>query len=632
MQMRLRALQILVPLLLAGLWGAGLGVMHLRGDMWFVSRVEATMTDVRMLLRGHRRAPDLVTIVAIDDELVRRESSFPVSRATIAAIVDAISEFGPKAIAIDLLLVDPGPAEGDRALASSLGKSRAVLAAAAVFSGSTQQLNAGNGALSDIPVANHFLRPLQEFADVAAIGVVNVETDQAGTPRLIPMVFTDGDRIETSFPLRAVALASGDDPQIEPDGVSVGGRSIRTDLGHALPVAFYGPRGSIRTVSAASVLNGTTARDDIRGRIVVIGATATGVGDVYPSPFDPVLPGVEVMATGISHLASGDGMLRDRSVRLADAGIATLLPMLLVGLLAWRRGAGAFVAIVAVVITWAALNVIIFGNGIWLSAALPMTAAGPPAILFGAVQLWIDRRRARRFASQSELLQHVQAPGLGTWLAENPDFLSEPVRQDAAIVFIDISGFTGLSERLGPNAVRELLNDFYRLVDEQVNASGGAITSFMGDGAMVLFGLPQSTRRRRLQCRRLLRRAQPPDHSLAGCIAGVDKVADRLQDRRAFRRHRRVAARRQEPADRHHWRHRQCGKPANGSGRRPPRRASRQRRHAENERARLRALQGRGAQRTDRGTTSRALRVATGLAVAGAAGTIGLSCQRYHVD
>ena len=86
----------------------------------------------------------------------------------------------------------------------------------------------------------------------------------------------------------------------------------------------------------------------------------------------------------------------------------------------------------------------------------------------------------------------MQAPGLGRWLAENPDFLSEPVRQDAAIVFIDISGFTGLSERLGPNAVRELLNGFYRLVDEAATASGGAITSFTGDGAMVLFGLPQS--------------------------------------------------------------------------------------------------------------------------------------------
>ena len=41
-----------VPLLLAGLWGAGLGVMHLRGDMWFLNRVEATMTDIRTVLRG----------------------------------------------------------------------------------------------------------------------------------------------------------------------------------------------------------------------------------------------------------------------------------------------------------------------------------------------------------------------------------------------------------------------------------------------------------------------------------------------------------------------------------------------------------------------------------------------------
>ena len=490
--MQSRALQIIVPLLLAGLWGAGLGVLHLRGDMWFLNRVEATMTDIRTLLRGQKPAPDLVTIVAIDDELVRREGSFPVSRATVARIVDAISSFGPKVIAIDLLLVDRGQPDGDRALVSSLGKSPAVLAAAAVFNSSMQQVGTGKGELSDIPTADHFLRPLQEFADVALVGVVNVETDQAGTPRFIPMVFTDGDRIETSLPLRAVALGAGEDPRIEADGVSIGARFVPTDIGHALPLAFYGPRGAIRTISAASLLNGTVAREDLRGRIVVLGATATGVGDVYPSPFDPVLPGVEVMATGISHLASGDGPLRDRSVRLVDAVVATLLPMLLVGLLAWRHGAGALVAVVGVVLAWVILNVTAFANGIWLSAALPMTAAGPPALLFGGVQMWLDKRRARHFASQSQLLQHVHAPGLGAWLAENPGFLAEPVRQDAAIVFIDISGFTGLSERLGPNAVRELLNGFYRLVDEAAMASGGAVTSFTGDGAMVLFGLPQS--------------------------------------------------------------------------------------------------------------------------------------------
>ena len=490
--MRSRALQILVPVLLAGLWGAGLGVMHLRGDMWFLNRVEATMTDVRTLLRGTRPAPDLVTIVAIDDEMVRREGSYPVGRATVARIVDAISGFGPKAIAIDLLLVDRGQPDGDQALASSLAKSPAVVAAAAVFDASLQHVVAGKGGLADIPAADHFLLPLPEFADAAPVGIVNVETDQAGTPRFIPMVFTDGNRVETSLPLRAAALAVGEDPRIEADGVSIGARFIPTDIGYTLPLGFYGPRGAIRTIGAASVLNGTVAREDMRGRIVVLGATATGVGDVYPSPFDPILPGVEVMATGISHLASGDGPLRDRSVRLADAGVATLLPMLLVGLLAWRHGAGALVAVIGILVAWAVLNVAAFANGIWLSAALPMTAAGPPAIVFGAVQMWLDKRRVRHFARQSELLQHVHAPGLGAWLAKNPGFLAEPVRQDAAIVFIDISGFTGLSERLGPNAVRELLNGFYRLVDEEAVASGGAVTSFTGDGAMVLFGLPKS--------------------------------------------------------------------------------------------------------------------------------------------
>jgi len=75
----------------------------------------------------------------------------------------------------------------------------------------------------------------------------------------------------------------------------------------------------MRTVSAASVLAGEIAADDIRERIVVVGATVTGGGDFFPTPFDSVMPGVEVVATAITHLMAGDGMLRDQLVRLVDA-------------------------------------------------------------------------------------------------------------------------------------------------------------------------------------------------------------------------------------------------------------------------------------------------------------------------
>ncbi|TIP83009.1 MAG: CHASE2 domain-containing protein, partial [Mesorhizobium sp.] len=130
-----RALQTLIALVLAGLWGAGLGFAHWRGNLWSLDRVEATMTDLRTLVRGTAKPPELITIVAIDDEAVRNDGRYPLSRATLARIVDTIARFGPKAIAVDLLLVDPGKKSDDEALARSLRGTSSVIAAAAIYSG-----------------------------------------------------------------------------------------------------------------------------------------------------------------------------------------------------------------------------------------------------------------------------------------------------------------------------------------------------------------------------------------------------------------------------------------------------------------------------------------------------------------
>lgn len=491
-----RTLQTLIALILAGLWGAALGFGHVRGNIWFLERVEATMTDIRTLIRGKRRAPDSITIIAIDDEAVGRAGGYPLPRATLARIVDAVGRLEPKALVVDILLVDPGPESEDQTLAQALGTGRSVIAAAAVFAEGEQRISpASDNPSAFLPNADRFLLPLERFANVAAVGVVNVTADSTGTPRFMPMLFRSGDRIEASLPLRVAAVATGEDPVVEADRLLLGGRTVRTDYGHVLPVSFYGPRGTIRTVSASVALDGRLPPDSIKDHIVVIGATVTGGGDVFPTPFDSVLPGVEVVSTVIANLTTGDGIVRDRHVRLADAGFAVVLPMLLVGLLAWRRSAISLALIAGVVVAWLAFNVAAFVQGIWLSLALPMTAAGPPAIVFGAVQLWSGRQRAQYFADQSSLLQQFDAPGLQKWLARHPDFLSEPVRQDAAVVFVDISGFTGLSETLGPGATRDLLNEFHALIDEVVVGCGGVITSFMGDGAMILFGLPEPSPR-----------------------------------------------------------------------------------------------------------------------------------------
>ncbi|KRR26591.1 CHASE2 domain-containing protein [Bradyrhizobium retamae] len=486
-----RRLHILVALLCTGLWAGAIWLGHSAGHLRFLDRLESALTDVRTLVRGVKAPPDLVTIVAIDDTIVKLVGTYPLPRAEIAKIVEAIARLEPKVIAIDLLLIDKGPADGDAALAKSVAAGPTVLAAAAVFSNTVQPSAENDGPLARLPKASRFLLPLPAFADRAEVGIANVATGQTGTPLSVPMLFRTRDKIELSFPLRVASIAIDQPLTIEPDRLRFGDRLIPTASHYALPISYYGPRQTIRTISAASLIDGQIDKEAIQGRIVVLGATATGAGDFFPTPFDSLMPGVEIISTAITHLIAGDGLVRNQTVRIAGAITAILLPMLLVGLLVWRRNPIGLVAVSAVVLAWATANTIAFAHGIWLDAATTIAAAAPPLMLFGAVQLWWGRRSAQHLAVQNRLLEQFQTPGLQEWLTRDPDFLLAPVRQNAAVVFVDLSGFTSLSETLDPDATRGLLKEFHALVDKEATRCGGMITSFLGDGAMILFGLPQ---------------------------------------------------------------------------------------------------------------------------------------------
>lgn len=486
-----RRVQILVALALTALWGAGIYAAHAYGHLRFLDRLEATLTDWRTQVRGVQRPPDLVTIVAIDDTVVKRGGSYPLPRADLARVVDTIVSFKPKVVAIDLLLVDRSAAIGDATLANTLATGPMVLAAAAIFPSDSETVEpSSQGPLAMLPQAERFLLPLPAFADHAEVGVVNVATGQSGSPLSVPMLFRTHDKVELSFPLRVASRALDKPLTIAPDQLMLGERAVPTDADFALPITYYGPRRTIRTVSAQSIFDGTLDRAAIENRIVVIGASVAGGGDFYPTPFDSLMPGVEVVSTAITHLVAGDGIVRDRRVRIADALAAILLPMLLVGLLAWRRSAPGIVAAAALMIAWAGLNAVAFTHGVWLNAATTLAAAVPPVAIFAGVQLWAGGRRTQYLAAKSSSLAQFQAPAVQEWLARDPNFLSKPVRQNAAVVFIDLSGFTALSERTDPDAIQEILKAFHALIDRTAVDCGGTITGFLGDGAMILFGLP----------------------------------------------------------------------------------------------------------------------------------------------
>ena len=112
-------------------------------------------------------------------------------------------------------------------------------------------------------------------------------------------------------------------------------------------------------------------------------------------------------------------------------------------------------------------------------------------LLCAAGRQALDRRQARRLASAEGALRLFQSPVLAERIADDPAFLARPVEQDAPILFVDLSNFTRLSERLGPQRSREFLREFHGVVEGEVTRHGGLVLDFMGDGAMIAFGLPE---------------------------------------------------------------------------------------------------------------------------------------------
>jgi adenylate cyclase len=477
-------------LALAGLalglgWGGLLAAGHLAGRASLLDRLEAPLVDLRFLLVGPRPAPPDVVIVAIDEEFVQRAGRFPVPRTLVAQLVSRLDEAGARAIGIDLIFAQPDPAGGDGALAEAIRSRRVVLAAAARFDPSSPGRDTPDAA----PSARDGIMPMGTLAALARIGFTNVTTDVAGTPRHIPLLLIVAGEPRLSFPLSLAALATGRDAVLAPDRVDVAGTRSRLDLGAHLALRFYGPAGSVATVPASRILDDPGAAGEVRDRVVLIGATVLASGDAFATPFDPALPGVEVLATGLGNLLRGEGLVRTDTVRRLDAATALLLPVATVLILATTTAWVGALAVASLIAAWVAISTIAFASGYWFSMALPLGATIPIAVIYGIARRGLDTRRLRRLSQARRELRRMQPPALADRLERDPGFLAEPVKQQATILFVDLTGFTGLAERIQADRTQDLLLHFHHIVDEEVRKEDGVVLTYMGDGAMAVFGL-----------------------------------------------------------------------------------------------------------------------------------------------
>jgi len=481
-------------ILIGAVWGGFLGARQLGAVDTALDRVEYLTLDWRFSLAGPQPAPRGVTIVAIDDETVRQAGGYPLSRSVLARIIRGLAAYGPQVIAIDMLFLDPGDAQRDLELADALRSIRSVVAAMGLFdksaSPSSPDARLNSGELDLAPKPSSILWPMTSVRDATRTGLVNISTDHSGVPRYVPMIF-GGDAITPSFALAVSSTALNTEPVIEGGTLRLAARTLRLDFGYHMPIRYYGPSGSFRQFSAARVLRGDVDANQVRGQVVLLGATAVALGDTFATPFDRMVPGVEIFATAISNVLAGDALVRTIVIRRLDAAAAMLLPFIAIVLMTLRRTWLGLALAAGVLALWVASIFAAFLAGYWLSIAIPLAAAVPVIAGYGSARLVLDRHAAKRLEREKAALARFQSPRLIDHILNDPDFLLRPVHQEAAIVFLDLSRFTEVAEALGPQWSRDLLADFQTLIEREVTAHDGFVVSFMGDGAMIIFGLPQ---------------------------------------------------------------------------------------------------------------------------------------------
>src|ERR1039457_5252620 len=360
---------------------------------------------------------------------------------------------------------------------------------------------------------------LPEFqANAANAGHFNPLVDPDGVSRRVPMLAGYQGAYYEALSLAISRVLAGY-PKVEPgfppdrfvsrnysglEWLKVGPVTIPVDESVSALIPYRGKRGSFKYISLADVYFDKVPKDELRGKIALIGTSAPGLLDLRSTPVGSVFPGVEIHANMITAMLDNNFkqkppyMLGAEGVLLLIGGIALAM---LVPLLSPLKAT--LVSLLAMLLI-TGLNVMLWARGgmvLPLASSLLMTAA-----LFALNMSWgyfVESRSKRQF---TELFGQYVPPELVDKMAEDPEKYSmEGKSEELTVLFSDIVGFTSISESLEPRELSQFINDYLTAMSLVIRNNRGTLDKYIGDAIMAFWGAP----------------VEDPEHARQGVITAM---------------------------------------------------------------------------------------------------------------
>jgi adenylate cyclase len=534
--------------------------------------MELKLYDLKFRFRGARPPAPQVAILAIDDASVKKVGRWPWSREDMARLLQALKETGPRVIALDIIFAEKQETESlkavtnlrrditqkglaspeilawceqaasradvDRRLAETIkagtptilgfyfqgvrwtagGVSPERLMGSDFVQASTYNLvRTLDDQKSQVPLrgAAGIELNLPVMVDAAAgDGYFNMDPDTDGTVRRIPLAILYGSDFFAPEALVTVDHYLGRPPLgitlslLGVDEIRLGGKQIPVDrYGRAL-INYLGEPGTIPTYSAAALLDGKLPAEIFKDKIVIVGATAVGIYDLRVTPFSGIFPGVEIQGTVMDNLLKGNFIryppFGQPLILLLILGLVVLLGLVLPRLSAPQG----FILTLGIIGAYTICNYLVFSRlNLQLELFYPLLAVGLSYVGISVERLLAEERERLRIRKAFE---SYVAPTVVQEMLKHPEQLRlGGERREITILFSDIRGFTAMSEKLDPESLVHLLQDFLNPMSNIIIDQGGTIDKYMGDAIMALFGAP----------------LVQPEHSRLACRAALEMVA-----------------------------------------------------------------------------------------------------------
>ncbi|MCP5419803.1 MAG: EAL domain-containing protein [Gammaproteobacteria bacterium] len=374
---RLRTFLVDFPLL-PSLLLAGIAVwLVVWGGLW---RLDWLFYDWHLRF-WEEAPPDDIVIVGVDEYSLKELGRWPWPRKIHAALVDKLTQAGAKAIAFDMIFAEPSTvdAEDDATLARAIANSGRVILPVL-----PEQLYADGPLTETLPI------PLLRQA-AAGLGHVDVELDADG---IVRSAYLKAGLNSPRWPALGLALLELTDGKLTslpgqraPAPASPG--SWARD--YRFLVHFAGPPGHLHRIAYVDVLNGNFPTGAFQGKLVMVGATAAGLGDNMPTPVsgqNRPMPGVEFNANVLGNLLNLPAT--PVIIPLSDngsiwlTGLIALLPFFIYSYLPPRWT------------LWAAVALVTFSGLLSIVLLREFSLWFPPAVLLATLllsyPLWIWRR------------------------------------------------------------------------------------------------------------------------------------------------------------------------------------------------------------------------------------------------